>query len=220
MKSIKNLSPDERAQLLKELQEQEREEKNKVKAERNAYKDLVNEAVPVLFKELQEASNHLARAKKATFDGLKDLINMKAQVYESRQAMYSHSFTTTDGITLIVGNRILENWDDTVTAGIEKVKKYLDTLAKDENSKMLIRIVNKLLAKDEKGNLKSSRVLQLRKEAEATGNKEFIDAISIILDAYKPTMGKTFVSCRYKRQDGVIIDLPLDISAVDEEEIG
>ena len=35
--------------------------------------------------------------------------------------------------TIRIGNRINEGWDDTVGVGVEKVKTFLRTLAKDEN---------------------------------------------------------------------------------------
>ncbi|MGQ2119123.1 DUF3164 family protein, partial [Ornithobacterium rhinotracheale] len=68
------------------------------------------------------------------------------------------------------GFRIIDGWDDTVTAGIDKVREFIASLAKDEATGKLVRAVNQLLKKDAKGNLKASRVLELTKLAEDFNN--------------------------------------------------
>lgn len=211
---LEQLTAEDRKALMNELKAQESEAARKVKEARKAYKDLVNETIPVLYKNLKEVSELLTKAKADTFNGLKTLIAMKAEVFETSSAdQFTHSFTTEDGITLVVGNRTTDNWDDTVTAGLQKVDEYLASLAVDTKSKMLVGMIKKLLAKDAKGNLKSSRVLQLKKEAEATGDKRFIDAVNIIMDAYRPIKGQQFVTVQWKDNEGKLQNLPLDITS-------
>ena len=214
---LENLSAEDRKALLAEAKQELQETESRISEERKAYKQLVNETVPHLFDGLQYVSNELSKAKTETFNSLKTLIELKAQVYGKDIDQYTHSFTTDSGITLIVGSRITDNWDDTVTAGLNKVNVFLETLSKDEDSAFLVGMVRKLLSKDAKGNLKSSRVLQLKKEAAKTGNADFIDAIEIIMDAYKPSKGQEFVTAKWKDAEGKTQELALDITSASIE---
>ena len=107
-----------------------------------------------------------------------------------------------------------EGWDDTVEVGIDKVKAYLKTLAKDEESGMLVETVMRLISKDRKGNLKASRVLELQQLAQRSGNPELIEAIEIIREAYRPVPSVQFIEVKYKDDEGKELSLPLSMSAI------
>ena len=207
-----DLSPKEKAALKAELEKELKSEKDAVVQKRKGYKDKVNKVVPSLFTTLEKCSKQLAVAKKRVYDELASLVGMKSEVYDRDQDQSSHSFSTDDGTTIIIGYRMNDGWDDTVDVGIQKVSDFMKSLGKDANSKKLVATVMRLLAKDSKGSLKASRVLQLKKLADDIGDKTFIDAIQIIQDAYRPTRSKQFVSCRYKNPEGAVIELPLNIS--------
>lgn len=215
MSNIKNLTEEEKQQLREQFMQEERERTMRTKEERKNYKKLVNETVPGLFTELVAVSKSMSAIKKRVFDELKTLVSMKAELYDAEVEQFSHSFTTDDGITLIIGHRYVDAWDDTVNVGIQKVEKFVSSMGKDANSKALVKTVLQLLAKDKGGTLKASRVIQLKKLADETGNAEFIDAIDIIQSAHRPHKSKEFVTVRYVDYDGVKVDLPLDISAAD-----
>lgn len=215
---LENLSAEDRKALLDQAKEELQSNEARIAADRKAYKQLVNETVPHLFDNLKYVSDELAKAKAETFNGLRTLIELKSDVYGRDVDQYTHSFTTDEGITLVIGCRITDNWDDTVTAGLNKVNVFLETLSKDKDSAFLVGMVRKLLTKDAKGNLKSSRVLQLKKEADQTANAEFIDAIKIIMDAYKPRKGQEFVTARWKDAEGKTQELPLDITSAANEQ--
>lgn len=213
--SLSNLSEEDRKALLEEALQEEKRKQESVKQQRKDYKNLVNETIPDLFGELVATAEHLGQVKKKVYDTLRTLVDMKSEVYGRDTEQFSHSFTTDGGVTLIIGNRQNDNWDDTVNVGIKKVHEFLESLGKDDNSKKLVKTILQLLAKDKTGNLKASRVLQLKKLAEDINDPEFTDAINIIQEAYKPVKTKEFVTCRYTKNNGEKDDLPLDISAVD-----
>lgn len=213
--TLDQLSEEEKDALLKELQAEQEKQQNKIKEDRKAYKNLVNEIVPGLFAELVIVSASLSEVKTKVYQSLKTLVQMKGDLYGKDTDQFSHSFTTEDGLTLIIGRRYNDGWDDTVTAGIKKVHDFLEGLGKDDNSKALVKTILQLLSKDKTGNLKASRVLQLKKLAEEVKNPDFTDAINIIQDAYRPVKTKEFVTVRYKDNNGVSVDLPLDISSAD-----
>ncbi|MEI3423269.1 MAG: hypothetical protein V8R91_20705 [Butyricimonas faecihominis] len=51
---------------------------------------------------------------------------------------------------ITLGNNTVDNYDDTVDAGISIVKEYISSLARDENSRILVDTVMRLLAKTKK----------------------------------------------------------------------
>ena len=109
-------------------------------------------------------------------------------------------------------NNTIDNYDDTVDAGISIVKEYISSLARDENSRILVDTVMRLLAKDQKGTLKPSRVMQLRQMADKSGNARFIEGVRIIEAAYKPVQSKTFVRAEIKDENGMWKSIPLGMT--------
>jgi hypothetical protein len=212
---LQTLSPEQRADLKKQFEAEAAHEALRTKEDRQTYKKLVDEAIPDLFNELLGISAMLSATKTRIYKELESLVKLKAAVFGREDDQANHSFTTSDGITLMIGSRFNDGWDDTVTAGIDRVNKYLNSLVHDANSKILVAAIMKLMAKDAKGTLKASRVLQLKKIANDTGDKEFIDAVTIIAEAYRPIKTKSFVSCRYNNNAGDKVELPLDMTAAE-----
>lgn len=211
--TLEALTPDQKKALMAELVAEEKAKAEKMAEDRKAYKELVNSEIPALFVRLSAASDLLQQAKQAVFDGLKTLIELKNEAYGRGGDLKSHTFTTDTGTTITIGNRSGDGWDDTVDSGLEKVNVFLDSLAMDAKSKILLKAVRKLLAKDVKGNLQSSRVLQLKQLAEESGDAEFIDGVNIIHAAYRPVITREFVTCMHKDEKGIVHQLPLDITA-------
>lgn len=197
--------------LRKELERRE----GKTKELRTTYKKLVNDLVPGMVNELFEVSASLSEAKANIFNQFKDIIEMKNEAYNVTEDQQSHTFTSTCGKTIIIGFRTNDGWDDTHSAGIAKVNKVLEGLAKDESSAILVKGIFKLLKKDDKGNLKQSRIIELKSMAEELKDAEFIDAVDIILKSHRPMRSNWFVEAYYKNESGVRVNIPLALSAVD-----
>ena len=73
-------------------------------------------------------------------------------------------------------------------------------------------MVLKLLSKDQKGNLKASRVLQLRQIAEQINNDRFTEGVEIIMNSYAPIASKQFIRAFIKGEDGEWLPIPLSIT--------
>lgn len=216
---IYQLTEEQREELIKQAQELEREKKQAIKAERETYKSIVNDTVQQSFKQLVGLSKHILNVKKLVFDNFESVVEMKQDLFGVKENQQSHSFTTADGtITIKIGYRITEGFDDTLSAGVAKVKTYLETLAKDQASAALVETIMDLLRKDAKGNLKASRVLELGKLASRVNNEEFSDGIHIIEQSYKPVKSCNFIEVRFKDKNGKEHALPLSISAFGLEE--
>jgi hypothetical protein len=181
--------------------------------DRDAYKALVLETVPKAMFQLCAASEVISEAKTKTFQFFEQVLDLKNIVYGIKEKQQSHTFST-DKEEITIGYRINEGWDDTVTAGIAKVEKYIGSLSKDEETASLVDMLFNLLKKDAKGNLKGSRVLELQKAAAKSNDEEFKDGVAIIGSAYKPVRSSWFIEAALINEDGSKTNVPLSMSSV------
>ena len=152
----------------------------------------------------------LSQVKKAVYEDFKTALEMKAELFGVKENQQTHTFTTAEGLTITIGHRVTDNFDDTVHAGIEKVKGYISKLLQEKRAE-LEELINLLLKKDKNGNLKASRVLELERIAEKINDEELKDGVQIIKEAYKPTKTSTFIEAYYKDEQGKKVYLPLSI---------
>jgi len=183
--------------------------------DRKAYKELVNDTVPGLLKTLKHVSEVLQDAKLHTFQGVSDLMELKEKAYNIKDDQRSHTFTTDNSDSITIGYRVVDGWDDTVGSGIAKVNQFLGTLSKDKDSAFLVNTIYRLLKKDAKGNLKSSRVVELNQVAQERNDETFTDGVNIIMKAYKPVKTCFFIEAATKDPQGKDKNIPLSISSVD-----
>lgn len=182
---------------------------------RQAYKELVDEYIPQIIGKLQQYSEQMSEVKYRTFEALKILLDTKNEVYDVKGEQQSHTFTDKNGNTITYGFRVIDSWDDTVNAGVEKVRDFIASLAKDEDSAKLVNVINRLLKKDAKGNLKASRVLELTKLAQEFNNAQFTDAVDIIAQAYRPQRSAYFIEANTLDEQGKKCNIPLSLSSAD-----
>lgn len=212
---IRNLTKEEREELKAQLEAEEKAEKARVENEREEYKRLVDASVRSAVGKLRKLSDEMMRVKREVFEEFDTLIRMKNELFRVKLDRKTDTFTTGDGaMSVTLGSRTNEGWDDTVEAGIAKVKDYLGTLAKDDNSAALVETVMGLLAKDRKGALKANKVLELERLAVKSQDKEFLDGIGIIKAAYRPVPTCQFISVETKDEKGNATPLPLSLSAM------
>lgn len=175
----------------------------KAKEERDAYKSLVNETLEEVFPSLQEVSASLSTLKTKVFEAFQDAIKLKQQIYNINDEQASHTFTNSErNKRVTIGYYMLDSYGDTVNEGVAMVKEYLSSLARDEESASLVNAILRLLSKDQTGNLKASRVLQLRKMAEESGNDRFKEGVKIIEESYQPSRSKSFVRAEIMNDKG------------------
>ena len=213
---ITKMTAAQRAELKAQLEAEERAEKQKREESIAAYKSAVDEFCRNQFSRGQALSEERRRLKEEVFGDAETLIALKDELFRTKSDRHSNQFTTSDGkITGALGYRTNDGWDDTVNVGVDKVKTFIKSLAKDEDSAALTEMVMNLLAKDRKGNLKASRVLQLREIARKSGYPQLIEATDIIQNAYRPVDTCQFISVSYKDDKGVKQTLPLSLAAME-----
>jgi len=208
--ALKDLS----AYSAEELKAALKNKEDKKESDRQAYKELVEQAIPKAIFRLCAASEMISNAKTEAFQLFEDILKLKGEVYGVKEKQQSHTFST-DGAEITIGYRVTDGWDDTVSAGIAKVEKYISSLATNDSTAALVEIVFNLLKKDAKGNLKGSRVLELQKLTKQIDNEEFTDGVKIISDAYKPVRSVWYVEAALINEDGSKTSIPLSASSVD-----
>lgn len=214
--NIEELTKEQKAELRRQLEAEEKAEKVRVQQERENYKSIVDGWVEDKVKQLQNVSSIMMDAKADIFATAQTIIDMKNELFNVKSDRKSDTLSTQDGSkTIRIGNRVNEGWDDTVSVGVEKAKAYLRTLAKDENSASLVETVMNLLAKDRKGNLKAQKVLELERLAVKSGDEDFLDGIRIIKDAYRPVPTCQFIEVVIRDENGKEHALPLSMSAIE-----
>ena len=214
---FKNMTDEQKAALKKQILEEEAKEKAERKVKVEGYKTLVDETVIKAIEKIKGISNQITAVKKEVFDDFKSILELKSELYGVKENQQSHTFTTTDGkISITLGYRMLDSFDDTVHAGIEKVKNYIYKTVQEENTHLL-EIVNLLLKKDKNGNLKASRVMELEKIAGNINDTELSEGVQIIKEAWKPQKSKTFIEAYYKDENGNKINIPLSMTTVMED---
>ena len=214
--NLSQLSAEQRREMLAQLKAQEEAEKRQREADISTYKALVSQTVEDNFPVLQAVSSELAAQKRSIRNAFATVVDLKSSLYGVKDGQRSHQFINSEGTRRItIGFNVIDNYDDTVDAGIAKVKEYISSLARDEQSKILVETVLKLLSKDSKGTLKASRVLQLQQMAEKSGNADFIEGVRIIRDAYRPIESKSYVRAEYKNDSGAWVSVPLGMTEAD-----
>lgn len=190
------------------------------KAARETYGQLVDSEVAQAIEELETLSRDIRTVKRSVYENFKTILDMKGELFGTAiDDQRSHTFTTSDSkYRLTLGVNTVDGYRDTVEDGIAMVKEYIESLAKDDDTRAMVGAIMRLLSKDQSGNIKASRVLQLRKMAEETGNERFMEGVKIIEESYQPTVTKRYIRAERKNDRGAWMSIPLSMTDVDESE--
>ena len=187
----------------------------KRKSDREAYTALVDETIAAVMPGLTNISEAIAQKKTAAAEAFRGALEMKAELFGVKDDQQSHTFTNSEGtMRITIGHYMLDNYRDTVNEGIAMVKTYIESQARDDASRALVKAILRLLSRDEAGNLKASRVLQLQKMAEETGDERFIEGVRIIQESYQPTPSKDYIRAAVRDESGAWVPIPLSMTDV------
>lgn len=214
---LSTMSAAEKRELFKKLEEEKKAEEEARKGKIEEYKNLVDEKVKEKFEVLKKLSEWLSNEKAKVFEDFSTILELKAELFGVKENQQSHTFTTRDGkFSITMGYRVIDNFDDTVHAGITKVKNYISRVTLGEK-KELEELINLLLKKDKNGNLKASRVLELERIANNIDDEELNEGVLIIKEAYRPAKSSTFLTASYVDDKGIKKVIPLSMTSVGEE---
>ena len=203
MISLKDLTKEQIEELQAQMKLKEAEEQEKRKQDIEAYKDLVDETVSSVFCGLAEVSEFLAKNKELAENQLNKIIEVKNELYGAKEEQQTHTFTTKDGkMSVCIGYRIANDYDETLGNGIAKVHEFISSLAVNDETARLVNIIGSLLRTDKNGNMKPSRVLELSKLAMDINDQGFTEGVKIIQAAYKPRRTRTFITAWLNLENG------------------
>ena len=210
------MTAEEQAQFAAFKREQEKKAAEaKAQAERESYKNLVDEEIERSIPVLLNISEQIKDGKQEVLDNFKTILDMKGELFKTKvkDDQRSHTFTNSEGNKRItLGVYVTDGYRDTMEDGVTIVKEYISSLANDEKTQALVSMVLKLLARDAKGTLKASRIIQLRKIAEEMGAEEMLRGVKIIEEAYQPAISKQFIRAEIKTESGMWKPIPLGMT--------
>lgn len=191
-----------------------REEAARKKQERELYKQMVDDEIATSLPILQELSEDIKTTKQTVLDNFRTILEMKASLFGTKKSgQLSHTFTNSEGtMRITLGVYVTDGYRDTVEDGIEIVKQYISSLASDEKTKSLVKMVMKLLARDAKGTLKASRIVQLRQVANDIGDERFLEGVRIIEESYQPEISKQYIRAEMKGEGDAWKTVPLGMT--------
>ncbi len=195
-----------------------KQEAERRKHQRETYAQMVDEELSQAIPELLNLSGEIKTVKDTVFGNFAAILAMKAELFGTKDGgQYSHTFTNSDStLRLTLGVNTVDGYRDTVEDGIAMVRAYIESLATDDKSKALVSAVLRLLSRDGQGNLKASRVLQLRKMAEESRDDKFLEGVRIIEESYQPSITRRYISAKRKDpKTGAWVSIPLGITDVD-----
>lgn len=189
------------------------------KAARVTYQQMVDDELAAAVPQLRALSEEIKTVKDTTFGNFSAVLDMKAEVVGFKEdGQFSHTFTNSEStMRLTLGVNTVDGWTDMAETGIAMVRRYLEGLANDDKTKALVNAVLTLLSKDRQGNLNASKVLQLQKMAEDSGDEQFIEAVKIIRESYQPTETRRYIRAQYRDETtgNAWRNVPLSITDVD-----
>lgn len=216
MMDEQNISAQELEEFRRYKEQKAREEQRK--ALQSDYVDLVDNEIGAAYVQLSLLSTEMAQIKRAVFDNFRSVIEMKTEQLGlgKEEGQRTHTFTNSDSsLRLTLGNYTVDAYRDTVDEGIRMVTDYIESLAKDDATGALVSAVLRLLSRNKAGQIKASRVLQLRRLAEESGSEQFLDGVKLIEESYHPQVSKSFVRMEAKDADtGEWKNIPLSLSGV------
>lgn len=180
-------------------------ELKRIAEQREMYKNMVDEEIENSIPELVNLSLQIKATKKTVYENFAAILDMKNELFAAKMkdGQRSHTFTNSEGTKRItLGHYVTDGYRDTVEDGIAIVKEYISSLASTPETEALVGMVFRLLSRDQKGTLKASRVIQLRRIAEQSGSDRFMEGVKIIEDAWQPAVSKQYVRAEMKNEQG------------------
>jgi hypothetical protein len=181
-----------------------KEAEARIEALRGSYADMAEAFINKTIKKLTPLSESIKKKKAEVLEEFSALQRLKSELLDidGKEMPKSHTFTNKAGDKRVtVGVYETDNYDDTVEEGIAIVKGYIESLAQDERSQQLVKMVMSLLARSATGALKASRVVRLHKLADESGDPRFIEGVRIIEAAYRPAISRTYIRCEVRSID-------------------
>lgn len=205
---IKNLTADQRAVLMAQLEADAKAEKQKKVDDRKAYKQLTYEFVERNIDGLIHHNDITGIMIEKLFNDYNPVKELKHEVY-GNDTQDSHTSTLFDGsASITIGHNVTINFDGTESAGVNKIKEFITSLSDesaDDKTKKLVKMVDTFLKLNPKtGMLNPSKIIELNNLRDEFASEQFNDGLDIIINAQIRVQNSMYVSgWKYIKVDGI-----------------
>lgn len=195
---ITQLTSEQKKALKAELKEQEKAEKQKRTDDLQSFKKLSEEYVNKNIDPLVHHHEITECLIEKLWKDYETIRQLKAEIYGTKTTQQdSHTSTLENGsASITVGWNVTIGFDGTESAGVEKIKDFINSLSSDEeNVKKLSAAVNTFLKPNAKtGMLNPSKIIELSKLKSEFNDERFDEGLEIIFEAQQRRQNSMYVS--------------------------
>ncbi|SKB63466.1 hypothetical protein SAMN05660477_00389 [Soonwooa buanensis] len=195
---ITQLTSEQKKALKAELKEQEKAEKQKRTDDLQSFKKLSEEYVNKNIDPLVHHHEITECLIEKLWKDYETIRQLKAEIYGTKtNDQDSHTSTLENGsASITVGWNVTIGFDGTESAGVEKIKDFINSLSSDEeNVKKLSAAVNTFLKPNAKtGMLNPSKIIELSKLKSEFNDERFDEGLEIIFEAQQRRQNSMYVS--------------------------
>ncbi|CDF80604.1 conserved hypothetical protein [Formosa agariphila KMM 3901] len=205
---LKKLTASEKAELMKQLAKDAKAEKQKIKEDRKAYKELTYDFVNRNIDGLIHHNDVTGIIIQKLFEDYAPVKSIKNEVY-GHEPQDSHTSTLSDGsASITIGHNVSINFDGTEASGVKKIKDFIKSLldeTADDKTKKLAKMVDIFLKENPKtGMLNPSKIIELSKLRDEFDDERFDDGLDIIFNAQIRVQNSMYVSgWKFIEVDGI-----------------
>jgi len=192
------MTAEERKELAR-LKELEAKQKQSRQAQKQAYDELLEENVPELVENIIPMLEKLDAFKASIWKRCEILREQLLEIFDEKTDQSSWSFRTKNGDYFIrIGYNTDVKFDDSVNAGVAKIKEYIGSLADSTHANVLNEMVTLLMRPTKTGSLNPRRLLELAEKKAVIHDPLFHEGIDIILASQQKTKGSTYIEIAYR----------------------
>ncbi len=212
--TLDSLTPEQRAQLVKEHLASVKTEEMTRRGNISAYDAIRNETIEELYPKLMEASQRLAEIKNEVFEKTRQLVEMKAELLGRKKVQKSDKFTNVKNTIFIqVGYNEVDDWGTGAVEAKEQINEWLTNKITGSNP-IIVNLVKELLKANKDGNMNLQNVTVLRNSAASNNEFELTGYIDLMLESYSKKPSSVFIKAKHKDANHQWVDLGLSITAV------
>ncbi len=197
---IKQLTPEQKAALKKELAQEAKQDKEKKQGDIATLKELQNTFLEQNIDTLVNRQGEMETLVAQLFTDFSDILTLKSQVYGlDRLEQDSHTITNSDGTASItIGQNVNITFDGSESAGVQKIMNFLTAISGNEDNedmKKMSETVKLLLKPSLKTKmLNPAKIIQLNAMRATYNSPEFEDGMDIIINAQLRQKGSSYVA--------------------------
>lgn len=196
--NLKDLTAEQKRELAQQLKADQKAEKQKREGDLQSFKDLSKDFIEDNINPLVHHHEITGALIEKLWNDYKPLQKLKSEVYGVKiNEQDSHTSTLEDGsASITIGYNVSIGFDGTESAGVEKIKEFINSLSNDEeNVKKLSAAVNTFLQPNATtGMLNPSKIIQLSKLSKEFNDERFDEGLEIIFKAQQRRQNSMYVS--------------------------